>query len=233
MLTNRGPSITVRLWFQESSFTSINCYWPVSLPQSLIYILSSVSQTLPDIWGSASCSVLSHCPQVFFIYLVTHLSLAETTFLDICQSSSNSLIACFFWVKAGSLTRLTKLLLDISFQSRWSNLGQIYTPTWSNEKNLQTLISSYQATKNSDSEMGNKVNTTMSQLTTLRKFPSCSAQRETSCRQVEFLWIYNICGSMLSGNHSTKTRRGGIKICCIVFLYYIWSSIISVISGLW
>ena len=76
-------------------------------------------------------------PSSFFIYLVTHLSLAETIFLDICQSSRNSLIALLFWVKADSPTRLTKLLLDFSFQSRWSNLGQIYTPTWNNEKILQ------------------------------------------------------------------------------------------------
>ena len=70
-------------------------------------------------------------PSSFFLYLVTHLSLAETIFLDICQFSCNSLIALLFWVKACSLTRL---LLDFSFQSRWTNLGQIYTPTWSNEK---------------------------------------------------------------------------------------------------
>ena len=151
-----------------------------------IYPFQCLSDTA---WHLGICFMFSSkpLPSSFFIYLDTHLSLAETTFLDICQSSSTSLIACLFLVKAGSLTRLTKLLLDFSFQSRWSNLGQIYTPTWSNENNLQTLISSYQATKNSDSEMGNKVNTAMSQLTTLRKFPSCSAQRETSCRQAEFL----------------------------------------------
>ena len=52
-----GPSMTVRLWSEESSFTCINRYCPVSLPLSLIRILASVSQTLPLIWGSASYSV--------------------------------------------------------------------------------------------------------------------------------------------------------------------------------
>ena len=76
-------------------------------------------------------------PSSVFVYLVTHLSLAETIFLDICQSSHNSLIALLFWVKADSPTRLTKLLLDFSFQLRWSNLGQIYTSIGNNEKILQ------------------------------------------------------------------------------------------------
>lgn len=110
------------------------------------------------------CSMFSSkpLPSSFFIYLVTHLSLAETIFLDICQSSRNSLIALLFWVKADSPTRLTKLLLDFSFQSRWSNLGQIYTPTWYNEKNIATVFSRYLKTKNSDSELGNKDKTAMS-----------------------------------------------------------------------
>ena len=47
-------------------------------------------------------------PSSVFIYLDTHLSLAETIFLDICQSSSNSLIALLFWVKANFPTRFTK-----------------------------------------------------------------------------------------------------------------------------
>ena len=129
--------MTVGLWSEQSSFTCISSYWPVSLPQCLICILASVSQTLPLIWESAPCSVLKPLTSSFFIYLVIHLSLAETIFLDICQSSRNSLIALLFWVKADSPTRLTKLLLDFSFQLRWSNLGQIYTSIGNNEKILQ------------------------------------------------------------------------------------------------
>ena len=129
--------------------------WPVFLPVSLRHCLS---------FGDLLHIQSKPLPSSFFIDLVTHLSLAETIFLDICQSSSNSLIAFLFWVKADSPTRLTKLLLDFSFQSRWSNLGQIYTPTWNNE-NIATVFSRCQKTKNSDSVLGNKVNTAMSQLT--------------------------------------------------------------------
>ena len=181
------------------------------------------------------CSMFSSkpLPSSFFIYLVTHLSLAETIFLDICQSSRNSLIALLFWVKADSPTRLTKLLLDFSFQSRWSNLGQIYTPTWYNEKNIATVFSRYLKTKNSDSELGNKDKTAMSQLTTLRNFPGGSAQREPRYSQAEFLWIYNICRSMLSGKHSKRPGEEKSKYAVAWFLYSMWSSIISVISRRW
>lgn len=160
-------------------------------------------------------------PSSFFIHLVTHLSVAETIFFDICQSSSNSPIALLFWDKAGSPARLTKLLLDFSFWSRWSNLGQIYTPTWSNEKKMETVVSRCKISDSKEQwfwEMRNKVNTTVSQLTTLRKFPGHSAQREPRCRQAEFLWTYNTCRSMIYGNNSTKARRGKMKVCYSMIL---------------
>ena len=53
-------------------------------------------------------------------------------------------------------------------------------------------------------ELGNKDKTAMSQLTTLRNFPGGSAQREPRYSQAEFLWIYNICRSMLSGKHRKR-----------------------------
>ena len=67
--------------------------WPVFLPVSLRHCLS---------FGDLLHIQSKPLPSSFFIDLVTHLSLAETIFLDICQSSSNSLIAFLFWVKADS-----------------------------------------------------------------------------------------------------------------------------------
>ena len=172
-------------------------------------------------------------PSRVFIYLVTHLSLAETIFLDICQSSRNSLIALLFWVKADSPTRLTKLLLDFSFQSRWSNLGQIYTPTWNNEKILQQY-----------SQDGRKQRTVIPswETRTTLQWPSLlpwesfqvAVHKGNPGRVRQSFWGFIIyveaCYLVIVAQRPGEKKS---KYAVAWFLYYMWSSIISGIGRRW